>query len=569
MTKALPRFRRDLEAHGLEEDGVHYVEVRDGRNNASFRFYDFEHAAALALDGRPLDQVLGGLRAQADLDLTVDQLAAFADELLSLGFLEPPQDPHGEPIVFPLAGGGLPRRELRDVETPMTVTLGVRASVPLIFGAVPDAAAVQPETKDVSPAPVIDPGNEGPFAPAVTPEPVTQDGDATVAVRPSDALLEALSDPIEAPIPDPGPVPTPGPVVAEPLLDQTAEAPPIRPSPVAVVIPASPVATPKRRPWILYAALGIMAAFGVGVLGFRMLGQAEPPAISVRTMTPSPTSVYRWFPGTAAVTAASAETLTLPTAGKIVEILAVGSKFAAGDVVVLLEAGRRARGEISRHRERLAFYQQMAESMKQAANRPELRQAEIKIEEKTKLVAEAQAELEKVALVARGSGEIAEAVVTEGATIKPGDPLVRLKGGGLMVLLPLSREDADRARKLGFCRIEIEGKPHDCSLAATGGDETHVALMLPPTPGAEGKSARMAMARLDAVFPIPATAIVRVADTDRVWIAAPTGRAEQRAVSVADRTDSDAYISQGLDVGDQVIIAPTPGLAAGVRVTAP
>ena len=39
-----------------------YVEVTDARSGKSFRFYDFEYAVALALDGRPLDVVAADLR---------------------------------------------------------------------------------------------------------------------------------------------------------------------------------------------------------------------------------------------------------------------------------------------------------------------------------------------------------------------------------------------------------------------------------------------------------------------------------------------------------------------------
>ena len=60
----------------------------DTQSGKSFRFYDFEHTVALALDGRPLDAVAADLKQNAELELSPDQLASFADQLEALGFLE-------------------------------------------------------------------------------------------------------------------------------------------------------------------------------------------------------------------------------------------------------------------------------------------------------------------------------------------------------------------------------------------------------------------------------------------------------------------------------------------------
>src|SRR4051812_16724192 len=71
-----PRFRQDLEANSVEADGVVYVEVSDRESGRSFRFYEFEHAVALALDGSALDTVVARLHESNQIELTVDQLAA-------------------------------------------------------------------------------------------------------------------------------------------------------------------------------------------------------------------------------------------------------------------------------------------------------------------------------------------------------------------------------------------------------------------------------------------------------------------------------------------------------------
>lgn len=85
-----PRFRRDLVPRVVERDGVPQVEVFDPATGNRFALYDFEHATALAFDGRPLAAVALDVRERCGLDLSPEQLAAFAAHLGELGFLEPP-----------------------------------------------------------------------------------------------------------------------------------------------------------------------------------------------------------------------------------------------------------------------------------------------------------------------------------------------------------------------------------------------------------------------------------------------------------------------------------------------
>src|SRR4051794_32150445 len=88
MAEERPRFRRDLVARPIEADGVAYVETTDPRTGVAFRFYAIEHAVAEAFDGRPLPEVIDAVRERSGLELTLDQVAAFARRLTELGFLE-------------------------------------------------------------------------------------------------------------------------------------------------------------------------------------------------------------------------------------------------------------------------------------------------------------------------------------------------------------------------------------------------------------------------------------------------------------------------------------------------
>ena len=126
--------------------------------------------------------------------------------------------------------------------------------------------------------------------------------------------------------------------------------------------------------------------------------------------------------------------------------------------------------------------------MTQQENRRAQRDAELKVAEKKRLIAEAQESFARHAIVATQPGEVTEALVTRGASVKAGEPVLKLKSSGIRAVFELPKADADKARQLGFCRAEIDGKPLECSLAAEGGDETHVAIELPNDPNLAGKT---------------------------------------------------------------------------------
>jgi multidrug efflux pump subunit AcrA (membrane-fusion protein) len=866
-----PRFRRDLEASPVEADGVVYVEVSDRKSGNGFRFYDFEHTVAQAMDGRPLPVVADDLRARYEIDLTAEQLSAFAEQLAALGFLDPeaatpdlpealPDDlPADLPSVFPplqvdeagdfsrqmfaskpaeakpaeakpaeakpaeakapaakppeakapeakpaetkvrggfedlptMAGAGpgplagwdasLDHEEDEDtgtrepgapvtgprmdrtltsfppevlpvewpgspapkagtpppvaaktpppsaaktpppaqLRTPAPISPFRDAKTPPPFTPKPEvqpipAAAAAAAPAPATPAPVavtkpiatLDlgelpdlpdlpaladlpaprgggsvPGPNGAAAPAkaagTTPAPVVVSPAAAAVTTPapvpisttalpaaatseaegehldmfspdfgsedpagpsSDETLADFKDPAApnkkrtpaaaaAPMTEPpAPAPAPSPPEREPASEavtpratqppertehptQRLRAVPADPSEVGEPVPfapdpavpqvaaapagatapavrsasgelsavAPPVAAPfessadeigsGRRTWVAYGLLSVAAAVVIAFMAYRFFESTEPVAVAVSTMVPAPKTVYRFWDATAKIDVAKATPFAFGTDGKVAEIVAAGTHFGAGDVLAMLESGKKFSLDLTRARERLLHYEGMRDKMTEANNKPELRQAELKIVEKKRLIAEAQAALAKHSVIAAEAGEVAEALVAVGDTVKAGDPVLRTKGTAFAAAFELPREDAEKARQLGFCRIEIEGKPLDCSLAPTGGDETHVAIELPNDPAvAAGKTVRLARNRLDAVFSIPTSALLRVGETDRLFVVGPSGRAELRVVAVADRAANDAIVTQGIDVGDRVIVAPPPGLRPDTKV---
>ena len=110
-------------------------------------------------------------------------------------------------------------------------------------------------------------------------------------------------------------------------------------------------------------------------------------------------------------------------------------------------------------------------------------------------------------------------------------------------------------------------RPAACSLALDAGDETHVVIDLPSEAATTaGQMVRLLRARFADAFLVPASALLRVGEGDRVLVVSPAGRAEARSVVVADRGAAEAVITQGLDSGDSIIVETSQPVGAGARV---
>src|SRR5215470_9438506 len=84
-----PRFRSDLVAQPIEEEGVHYVDVTDPASGQTFRFYDVEYSIACAMDGaRDMAGLAEWTRAELGIETSADELQNVVTTLADLGYLE-------------------------------------------------------------------------------------------------------------------------------------------------------------------------------------------------------------------------------------------------------------------------------------------------------------------------------------------------------------------------------------------------------------------------------------------------------------------------------------------------
>ena len=188
---------------------------------------------------------------------------------------------------------------------------------------------------------------------------------------------------------------------------------------------------PKASSRAIGIALLVVLAGVVGYFVWRSQKATAIQPVGVRVLTPAPSAVYRWFPGHGEVTDYETRTLTFETSGRLAELLPPGTEVAAGELLGKLQGAAQIETLLAHNRSRVAFYQQLSESMRAAGNRPELRQAELRLAEKRRLVDETQAALARLTLRASEPGELVETLAKVGTMVAPRTPIARIKGRAL------------------------------------------------------------------------------------------------------------------------------------------
>ena len=410
----------------------------------------------------------------------------------------------------------------------------------------------------------------------------------------------------------------PAPTVAPPPPGVTERRQP--PPPDAVVMAAftgeAGKSEPPRRSRVplVIGLLLVAAAAAAGAWYWKNQHRAAPApqAARVHVFTPAPAAVYRWFERSGQVTAAEMLAPSFPSGGRLVELLPSGTEVAAGEVIGKLSGAAAIETALEHHRSRVGFYKQVRDAMQAVGNTAAAHHATVMLTEKERLVAEAQAALARYTVVASEPGEIVETLAKVGAAVAPGAPVAKLKSRLLRGAFQLDPADRSAFAGLDFCRVEViglaprasnepvrrEGRPDDAhpgegqpgagvGQPATAVDSSPLEAQVGPRfvdcermpapaaatepvrvalPGdvglVSGQPLRLARRRFDGVFPVPAGALVGDGDRHAVWVAGRDGTSESREVTLAELGD-DALVSDGLRVGDRVILDPPADLRPG------
>jgi hypothetical protein len=323
-----------------------------------------------------------------------------------------------------------------------------------------------------------------------------------------------------------------------------------------------------RRSLVLFGSLGVLAAVAVLAVVLPFLFSApDPPRPRVRALAAAPGTIFRYFEGMGVVQAMPGLTLKFPAPGKVTHMASAGSSVAAGDVAAGVEIARPLQDQLTHQRERLAFYQQMAEAMHQVGNTKEEERQAAKVELRNAKIAKTLRALADVAVVVNAPGEVEATFARQGDMVEAGSPALRLRSAGFRATFEFPRQQAAQARRLGFCQVEVDGYVFDCTQTQESSDETHVSVEIASIPPALlGKPAHLARARFEGALAVPLAAIQRTGSRDEVLVVSLQARVEQRPVTVAERDATLAIVVQGLDVGDNVIVEAALGLRAGTQV---
>ncbi|HVT10088.1 MAG TPA: hypothetical protein VHO67_21655 [Polyangia bacterium] len=407
----------------------------------------------------------------------------------------------------------------------------------------------------------------------------------------------------------------PVPTVAPPPPGVTERRQPPPPDAVVMAAFAAKGEEPRRRsraPLVIGLVL-VAAAAAAGLWFWKNQHPAAPApqAAHVHVFTPAPAAIYRWFERSGQVTAAEMLALSFASGGRLVELLPSGTEVAAGEVIGKLSGAASIETALEHHRSRVGFYKQVRDAMQAVGNTAAAHHATVMLAEKERLVAEAQAALARYTVVAPEPGEIVETLAKVGAAVAPGTPVAKIKTRLLRGAFPLEADDRGAFAGLDFCRVEVIGLAPRASNEPVRGqahpDEAHpgsgaaqpatavdsspleaqvgprfvdcekmparaaaasepVQVALPGDVGlVSGQPLRLARRRFDSVFPVPAGALTGEGDRRAVWVAARNGTSEPREVTLAELGD-DALISDGLRVGDRVILDPPADLRPGSPV---
>jgi len=516
-----PRIRTDLQATPAEEGGIKYFDVSDPKSGARMRMYDFEWLIAERMDGRrPFDEVASWARERLGIAPSASDLEEYARRLRELGFFDLTESEEA------------PARSAPNAPTMMREAPPMPSSG---NGAGKAAAAADEEEMPplVAEAPLMGAGRTTPAATA-----------PTMAAMP---VATSERPAVAAPVPDrPVPAKTPAPKTGS-GTDRTK----------AIVDEPS-----RSSAGSIIGIVLVLAVVGGIVAYVKLMGGTG--AAHVTTVVATPREVVRLYDGAATVKKSEGQTLSFGEAGKVSDVVAAGTEATAGMPLATLDSYAKIEKDLADVKDRAAYYEKQLAAAKTKNDEEAAKAAEAKVAEKKKLLAELEARAGKVRLVAPGPGTVAQVMVSAGADVKPGAPVVRLADKRSLVDFKLPAADAATMKPGAAVTLQAAsgGAPIAGRVASVEGDTVTVELA-DDAAAKPGDSLRLVKARVSNVVPVPATALV---GGDTVFVLAE-GTVHARKVTVVDKTPNEVLVGSGLQSGDQIVSSGAENLKDGQKAS--
>lgn len=311
---------------------------------------------------------------------------------------------------------------------------------------------------------------------------------------------------------------------------------------------------------------------------------ASLPAIPVNTAPVLAVDLPLFTEVTGSIRAVQRATLAAKVMGSVSRLpVTLGQSVAAGDLLVEISAPEitarveQARAqlqltkrELTRERALVARGVSPPESVRALEDRHAIHAAQLR---------EAETLLAHTQLRAPFAGVIARKDVDVGDLASPGQPLLELDGVSAFEVTASIPDSLVRFLAVGqslSVNVPSSGVHFSAAIteisSATDAATRTVALKLavPPDAGVRpGQFARLAVPGVAGrTLLVPATAVTRIGQMERVFILAADQRATLRLVKTGATHDGKIEILAGLDAGERVIVAPPAGLRESQLVEA-
>jgi multidrug efflux pump subunit AcrA (membrane-fusion protein) len=188
--------------------------------------------------------------------------------------------------------------------------------------------------------------------------------------------------------------------------------------------------------------------------------------------------------------------------------------------------------------------------------------AQKKLAEKKKLIADLQAKVTQMQLLAPQAGAVVTVEAKPGDKVAPGQPVLHLADPMLHTVFNVPVFDAGSMGDGASVRLKAEnGRLIPAHVARVQGEVVNVDVDA-NTGLKDGEPVRLVKAWLSGMVKLPASTVVQRGGVNTVFVLAD-GEAKARPVVVYDREGDEVRIMKGLNAGEQAIVDPPPLIQDG------
>jgi len=511
-----PRLRPELHATPSEDHGVRFFDVSDPRSGSKMRLYDFEWLIAAQMDGqRSLDDIASWAKNALHLDVTGNNLAAYADRLRELGFFSLPEGP-----------SVLPPRDPNAMSSSIT-PLPPHAPTEAMSEDIPLEMNDELEDDSVTMKQDALPPREAPAMPAVI-----------EATKPrSDERTDKNA------------------------LQNKSAPPPAMHSHSGAEVTAPPRSTSSSSIIGLLIVLLLVGA----VIAYVTLFAPSGAKVSIQVVRTR--EVVALHDGSGKLDKGAPRTLAFGESGKVTDVVASGTEVKAGMPLATLDGYGKIEKELTDVKDRLGFYQKQADAAQAKGEADAQKTAESKVAEKHKLLGDLEARATKLRLVAPGPGTVGKVSVTAGGEVKADAPAIEVSDIRTVATFSIPVDAAGKMKVGDEVTLQDATGGATCPGKITKVDGGNVTVEVADGAALKnGDEARLVKSKLAGVIVVPLAAVSKQGGADTVFVLS-NGELHAKKVTIADRAGADVYVSAGLTAGDQVVTSGG-ALADGQKASA-